>query len=92
MLARQSVSLGRAAAQKSPLAAPAAARNMATLRELELRLKSVRNIEKITKVILFYRNAFIPFLRLSLSLVDENDCFYEARKGTACHANREAVR
>lgn len=31
-------------------AAPAAARNMATLREIELRLKSVRNIEKITKV------------------------------------------
>ncbi|EJU01478.1 ATP synthase gamma chain [Dacryopinax primogenitus] len=30
-------------------AAPAAARNMATLREIELRLKSVRNIEKITK-------------------------------------------
>lgn len=26
------------------------ARNMATLREIELRLKSVRNIEKITKV------------------------------------------
>ncbi|KZO99131.1 ATP synthase F1 gamma [Calocera viscosa TUFC12733] len=30
-------------------AAPAAARNMATLREIELRLKSVKNIEKITK-------------------------------------------
>jgi F-type H+-transporting ATPase subunit gamma len=29
---------------------PADARGMATLRELELRLKSVRNIEKITKV------------------------------------------
>lgn len=27
-----------------------AARNMATLREIEMRLKSVRNIEKITKV------------------------------------------
>jgi F-type H+-transporting ATPase subunit gamma len=27
-----------------------AQRNMATLREIELRLKSVRNIEKITKV------------------------------------------
>ena len=27
-----------------------AARSMATLREIELRLKSVRNIEKITKV------------------------------------------
>jgi F-type H+-transporting ATPase subunit gamma len=27
-----------------------ATRNMATLREIEMRLKSVRNIEKITKV------------------------------------------
>ncbi|KAI0340279.1 ATP synthase F1 gamma [Trametopsis cervina] len=30
-------------------ATPAGARNMATLREIEMRLKSVRNIEKITK-------------------------------------------
>jgi F-type H+-transporting ATPase subunit gamma len=37
MLARQSI-------------LPGQARNMATLREIELRLKSVRNIEKITKV------------------------------------------
>lgn len=29
---------------------PEAIRTMATLREIELRLKSVRNIEKITKV------------------------------------------
>lgn len=35
-------------------AAPAGARNMATLREIELRLKSVRNIEKITKVRVFW--------------------------------------
>ncbi|EJD01896.1 ATP synthase F1 gamma [Fomitiporia mediterranea MF3/22] len=49
MLARRSLALGRTAAQQSPLTAPAGARNMATLRELELRLKSVRNIEKITK-------------------------------------------
>jgi hypothetical protein len=49
MLARQT--LTRAAIQPSLLgAAPANARNMATLREIELRLKSVRNIEKITKV------------------------------------------
>jgi hypothetical protein len=49
MLARQS--LARMAARPSVLAAaPADARGMATLRELELRLKSVRNIEKITKV------------------------------------------
>lgn len=39
--------LARAAAQPRVLGA---ARNMATLREIELRLKSVRNIEKITKV------------------------------------------
>ncbi|KAG5644481.1 hypothetical protein DXG03_008308 [Asterophora parasitica] len=45
MLARRTV-LNRATA---PLAAaPAGARNMATLREIELRLKSVRNIQKIT--------------------------------------------
>ena len=49
MLARRSLALGRQAAQQQPLV-PAGARNMATLRELELRLKSVRNIEKITKV------------------------------------------
>jgi len=48
MLARRT--LTRAVAQPSPLgAAPPNARNMATLREIELRLKSVRNIEKITK-------------------------------------------
>ncbi|KAF9460384.1 ATPase, F1 complex, gamma subunit domain-containing protein [Collybia nuda] len=48
MLARRTLS--RAVAQPSPLgAAPPNARNMATLREIELRLKSVRNIEKITK-------------------------------------------
>lgn len=49
MLARRSVA--RLVSQPAPLgAAPPSARNMATLRELELRLKSVRNIEKITKV------------------------------------------
>ncbi|KAH9942369.1 ATP synthase F1 gamma [Epithele typhae] len=48
MLARST--FGRIAAQPSALgAAPSQARNMATLREIELRLKSVRNIEKITK-------------------------------------------
>ncbi|EMD36858.1 hypothetical protein CERSUDRAFT_83893 [Gelatoporia subvermispora B] len=48
MLARRT--LGRIAAQPQVLgAAPSGARNMATLREIELRLKSVRNIEKITK-------------------------------------------
>ncbi|KAH9944926.1 ATPase, F1 complex, gamma subunit domain-containing protein [Amylocystis lapponica] len=48
MLSRRT--LGRIASQPAALgAAPASARNMATLREIELRLKSVRNIEKITK-------------------------------------------
>lgn len=43
--------LARVATQPRVLgAAPPAARNMATLREIELRLKSVKNIEKITKV------------------------------------------
>lgn len=49
MLARRTLALSRAAIQQ-PLAAPLNARNMATLREIELRLKSVSNIEKITKV------------------------------------------
>ncbi|GLB39676.1 putative atp synthase subunit gamma [Lyophyllum shimeji] len=43
MFARQAVS--RAVAQRT---VPGDARNMATLREIELRLKSVRNIQKIT--------------------------------------------
>ncbi|GBE83333.1 ATP synthase subunit gamma, mitochondrial [Sparassis crispa] len=48
MLARRT--LGRIASQPAVLgAAPSNARNMATLREIELRLKSVKNIEKITK-------------------------------------------
>ncbi|KAK0221048.1 ATPase, F1 complex, gamma subunit domain-containing protein [Armillaria nabsnona] len=47
MFARQS--LARVATQSSLAATRPNARNMATLRELELRLKSVRNIEKITK-------------------------------------------
>ena len=49
MFARQAAA--RLVAQPSSSGvAPLAARNMATLREIELRLKSVRNIEKITKV------------------------------------------
>jgi F-type H+-transporting ATPase subunit gamma len=47
MLARQTL---RTASKTSPLGtAPTNARNMATLREIEMRLKSVKNIEKITK-------------------------------------------
>ncbi|KAH8080711.1 ATP synthase F1 gamma [Cristinia sonorae] len=48
MLARQSLARARGPAVAAA-AAPTQARNMATLREIELRLKSVRNIEKITK-------------------------------------------
>jgi len=52
MFARSS--LARIASQRPALGtAPQNARNMATLREIELRLKSVRNIEKITKVCMF---------------------------------------
>ncbi|KAJ3814601.1 ATPase, F1 complex, gamma subunit domain-containing protein [Lentinula aff. lateritia] len=47
MFARRTAA--RVITQPSLLAAPPNARNMATLREIELRLKSVRNIEKITK-------------------------------------------
>ncbi|KAJ3790122.1 ATPase, F1 complex, gamma subunit domain-containing protein [Lentinula aff. detonsa] len=47
MFARRTAA--RVVVQPSLLAAPSNARNMATLREIELRLKSVRNIEKITK-------------------------------------------
>jgi F-type H+-transporting ATPase subunit gamma len=46
MLARRTV---LRASQAQQQLAPSQARNMATLREIELRLKSVRNIEKITK-------------------------------------------
>ncbi|KAF5325330.1 hypothetical protein D9619_009944 [Psilocybe cf. subviscida] len=49
MLARPSALRAVTKAVSSPLVAPTGARNMATLREIELRLKSVQNIEKITK-------------------------------------------
>ncbi|KAH8997950.1 ATP synthase F1 gamma [Lactarius akahatsu] len=48
MYARQAV-VRLAARPSSAGVVPQTARNMATLREIELRLKSVRNIEKITK-------------------------------------------
>jgi hypothetical protein len=78
MLARRP--LARLASQPSPLgAAPKSARNMATLREIELRLKSVRNIEKITKVSRHF--VFMSFVRLDhgcllFYVVHENDCFH----------------
>ena len=62
MLARQTLVR---AATKAAGGAPPAARNMATLREIEMRLKSVKNIEKITKV---SRDAEILTFRL-LSLM-----------------------
>ncbi|KAK7460910.1 atp3 gamma subunit of the F1 sector of mitochondrial F1F0 ATP synthase [Stygiomarasmius scandens] len=49
MFARQTQTAARALSRQPILATPPQARNMATLRELELRLKSVKNIEKITK-------------------------------------------
>jgi len=49
MLARAAARPALARIAPAAGAAPAAARNMATLREIELRLKSVKNIEKITK-------------------------------------------
>ena len=76
MLARRS--LARIPVQQSVLgAAPQNARNMATLREIELRLKSVRNIEKITKVRVW--RGFCAFSgsmsHLGTHIVDEDDCF-----------------
>lgn len=50
MLARRSLVRAAVNTPAALGAAPSNARNMATLREIELRLKSVRNIEKITKV------------------------------------------
>jgi hypothetical protein len=90
MLARKS--LARLVAQPSPLGAvPQGARNMATLRELELRLKSVRNIEKITKVSNRPRQPNARIVTYCRVIVHENDCLYQARKSTACYAKREAV-
>lgn len=87
MLARRS--LTRAVAQPAAFgAAPINARNMATLREIELRLKSVRNIEKITKVCmveLMERGRLIPWY--FFYAVDENDCFYQTLKGPEGHAS-----
>ena len=93
MLTRRSVA--RLVAQPSPLwawASPQSARNMATLRELELRLKSVRNIEKITKVSKCFPELNAQVVIYCHVLVHENDCVYQARQGTACNAEWEAVR
>lgn len=89
MLARQSLRT----ASKAPVlgAAPTNARNMATLREIEMRLKSVKNIEKITKV----RCALSPESYSDIhdwQIVDENDCLDKAGQGSACHEQRKAIR
>lgn len=67
-----------------------------TLRELEQRIKSVKNIEKITKVI---RHLFVAVRKSAGvadssigTIVDEDDCVYEAHQGSACHAGRQGVR
>ena len=90
MFARQAVA--RLVAQPSSSGvAPQAARNMATLREIELRLKSVRNIEKITKVskrVPKSSSRLVIDLRV---LVHENDCLHETCKSPARHAEWEAV-
>ena len=68
MLARQAFT--RAAQPALARAAPAGARNMATLREIEMRLKSVRNIEKITKV----RRVQQPHARAQLKYDASHTC------------------
>ena len=93
MLARRS--LARIPAQQSVLgAAPQNARNMATLRELELRLKSVRNIEKITKVRVWraFRVLCDTMAHSGVHIVDEDDCFDTVSQGSACSPKRQAVR
>ena len=91
MLARRT--LGRIASQPTALgAAPSQARNMATLREIELRLKSVRNIEKITKVCFPLVNAAKYPITLFYPTVHENDCFDKTREGAARYAGRQGLR
>jgi len=91
MLARRSIA--RAVAQPAAAlgAAPANARNMATLREIELRLKSVRNIEKITKVWRDLWQARMTSLTFGFT-VDENDCLHQIGKGPEGYGRRQEVR
>ena len=91
MLSRQA--LTRAAQPVVARAAPSGARNMATLREIEMRLKSVRNIEKITKV-----RRVTALLRPTAhhktpraNAVDEVDCVDEAQQGAARFAGGQGV-
>ena len=90
MFARQAAA--RLVAQPSSSGVvPHAARNMATLREIELRLKSVKNIEKITKVSKRVLKSGARVLIDLRVLVHENDCFHETCKSPARHADWEAV-
>ena len=68
MLARSTLAL------RSQAPVLGAARNMATLREIELRLKSVRNIEKITKA---SRSCSVLGRQLIPRSVHENDCIHQ---------------
>ena len=90
MLARRSIA--RAAVAHPPVlgAAPAGARNMATLREIELRLKSVRNIEKITKVGATSSGKYMYLT--TFRVVDENDCVQQACKGSEGHGGWQELR
>ena len=90
MLARRSIARAAVAHPPALGAAPAGARNMATLREIELRLKSVRNIEKITKV---GATSSGEYLYLTVfRAVDENDCVQQTCKGPEGHGGRKELR
>ena len=64
----------------------ATAAPQASLRELEQRVKSVKNIEKITKVC-SWRRACVLTME-----VDENDCLDASEPRAAQHVRREGVR
>src|ERR1700761_2988352 len=91
MLARRTLARVPTVAAQGPASS---ARNMATLREIETRLKSVRNIEKITKVS-YSRLSNMPtwFLLTPPSLpVNKNDSIYKARSGPTSHERSEEIR
>ena len=91
MLARRS--LVRATAQPTLLgAAPSNARNMATLREIEMRLKSVKNIEKITKVSITPWCLWADLYIDTRWAVHENDCVHKACQGSESFEQRQRVR
>ncbi len=90
MFARQSLSRVAAQTSSALAASRGGARNMATLREIELRLKSVRNIQKITGV---RPPALLGKLDLfTISADYENDCVRWPGQGSACHGGRQTVR